>query len=133
MASKGMRQTVLVVEDDEEWSQLIAAALAPTYRTRLATNGADALGMALRAPPALIVLDVMMPGGMDGFMTLCELRKEDATRAIPVIMCTAVNAVADTAFSTADLLRYLGTAPTVFLDKPVSASEILSQVQALIG
>ena len=127
------RQTVLVVDDDGEWNQLLCAALSPTYRTRVATNGNDALQMARRSPPALIILDVMMPGGMDGFRTLYELRKQEATRTIPVIMCTEVNAIADTTFTPEDLDRYLGTAPSVLLEKPISPSEMLTQVEALIG
>lgn len=127
------RQTILVVDDDEEWSELAAATLAPHYRTRLAANSGDALRLARLESPALIVLDVMMSGGMDGFSTLCELRKDEATRSIPVIMCTEVNAVADTEFTSEGLERYLGTAPSAFLEKPVTPARLLAEVASVLG
>lgn len=126
-------QTVLVIEDDEEWSELFCKALEPTYRTRTASNGTDGFEMARRSRPDLIILDVMMPGGMDGFSTLCELRKDAVTKDVPVLMCSAVNATANTAFTEAELERYLGVAPSVFIEKPVSPKRLLAEVKSLLG
>jgi len=70
---------------------------------------------------------------MDGFSALCELRKDETTREIPVILCTGVNAIADTLFTGEDLEHYLGAAPSVFLEKPVTPNQILDHVRTLIG
>lgn len=130
----GAYQTVLIIEDDEDWGEMLSALLqVGGYRTRLAQNGTDGIRKARRSPPDLIILDVMMPGGMDGFMTLCALRKHEATAQVPIIMCTEVNAVTDLAFNKEELARYLNAAPSVFIEKPVNARRMLEQVDALIG
>lgn len=128
----GRRKSILIVDDDEEWVEILCDALV-AYRTRVATNGEDGLRMARRSPPALIILDVMMPGGMDGFSALCELRRDPSTAEIPVLMCTEVNAIAGTSFTSELVEGYLGAAPTVFLEKPIRQDDIRRQVAALIG
>ena len=126
------RKTVLVVDDDEIWVEFLCEALS-VYRTVVATNGEDGVRMARTSLPAVIVLDVMMAGGMDGFSALCALRSDPLTAAIPVVMCTEVNAIAGTSFTSEALEEYLEAAPTVFVEKPVRPATILRQVAALIG
>ena len=66
--------------------------LRPFYRIRLADSGAEALRIVGSRPqPDLILLDVMMPG-MDGYEVLARLKAEAATRDIPVIFVTAMDA-----------------------------------------
>lgn len=123
---------VLVVDDDPDWRDFVGEVLAPVYRVEGASGGSDAIEAARRGRPALIVLDVMMPGGMDGFSTLCALRKDPVTRDIPVIILSAVNATLGTCFNREELDRYLGVAPSAFLEKPIPPPELLAEVSRLI-
>ena len=122
-------QKILVVDDDEEWRQFLSDALSPPYTVVASANGDEALAMARTAHPSLIFLDVMMPGGRDGFAIFCDLRKDPATRTIPVIMLSEVVWKTELPFGGESMERYLGAAPTAFLEKPISAERLLAEVR----
>ncbi|MBI5692330.1 MAG: HAMP domain-containing histidine kinase [Verrucomicrobia bacterium] len=85
----GHRATILVVEDDEAVRQTVLDILALNDFTAVAaTNGLEGLALARRDHPALIVTDIEMPV-MSGFEMLEVMRKDEALRAIPVIVITA--------------------------------------------
>ena len=86
-------------------------------------NGDDAVRRAQCAGPDVIVMDVMMPGGKDGFATYAELQRSQNARH-PVIMLTDVNRKLGMAFGAEELTRHLGKAPAAFLEKPVSARPV---------
>ncbi len=78
----------LIVDDDPASRELFEVALrAEGYRTALATTGEEALEAARRLQPAVVLLDVFLPG-KDGWQTLAELRAGATTRDIPVVMAT---------------------------------------------
>ena len=80
---------VLVVEDDDETREMMCRILGKEgYEVAEATNGREALARVDVRPPDLILLDLMMPV-MDGFEFTVELRKVEALRGIPIIVCTA--------------------------------------------
>ena len=86
------KATILVVDDMPDNLAVLGELLQPEYRVLAANNGARALRLALSEPPPdLILLDVMMPG-MDGYEVLARLKAEAATRDIPVIFVTAMDA-----------------------------------------
>lgn len=94
MTNTQQRPMILIVDDVPTNVQILAEALSSVYRIKVASNGIDALKIAQRERPDLILLDVMMPG-MDGF-EVCRQLKEDAhTHKIPVIFVTAKNANSD--------------------------------------
>ncbi len=79
------RHTVLLVDDIADNIAVLATILAGRYRIRAATGGAQALAICRSAdPPALVLLDVVMPG-MDGYAVCRELKSDAATARIPVI------------------------------------------------
>lgn len=81
--------TVLVVDDMPIFLEPIAATLRREgYETCCAQNGMEALAIAQREPPDLILLDIAMPV-LDGLSCLKRLRADPRTRSIPVIMLTA--------------------------------------------
>ena len=86
----GQRATVLVVDDTPANLTLMAQVLNKTYRVQLATSGAKALELAHRAPPDLVVLDVMMPG-LDGYEVCRRLKAQARTRDVPVLFLTALS------------------------------------------
>jgi two-component system, OmpR family, phosphate regulon response regulator PhoB len=82
-------ERVLVVDDEPDIVALVAYHLAKAgYRVATAGSGAEALESARRERPALIVLDLMLPG-MSGFEVLEQLRASEATRDVAVLMLTA--------------------------------------------
>ena len=82
---------VLIVDDDDNNRSVLCDALGgEPYRLLEAVDGRQALDIAAKELPDLILLDVLMPG-MDGFATLHKLKAQGATRHIPVIMVTALN------------------------------------------
>lgn len=89
------RPLLLIVDDVPTNLQALAAALRDEYRIRAAGDGHKALAIARSEPqPDLILLDVMMPE-MDGFSVCRQLKDDPATRHIPVIFVTTLNASAD--------------------------------------
>ncbi|TRX03522.1 diguanylate cyclase [Candidatus Methylobacter oryzae] len=88
------RPMILVVDDVPSNAAILEEALSSAYRIKAASNGVDALRIAQRERPDLILLDVMMPG-MDGFEVCRHLKEDVHTQNIPVIFVTAKNADAD--------------------------------------
>ncbi|MDP2989026.1 MAG: response regulator, partial [Kiritimatiellota bacterium] len=111
-------QSVLVVDDDPEWLNFLVRTLGADYPVLSASNGEDAVRRAQHACPDVIILDVMMPGGKDGFSTYAELQSDPRTRDIPVLMLSEVNRKTDLDFGAEEMNRYLGKAPAAFLEKP---------------
>ena len=83
--------TILIVDDDDNNRGVLCDALGgEPYRLLEAADGQQALDIADKELPDLILLDVLMPG-MDGLATLHKLKAQETTRHIPVIMVTALN------------------------------------------
>ena len=125
-------RAVLVVDDDSDNLDFLTDALSASYLVLRATNGAEALQVAQRERPDVILLDVMMPGGKDGFSTFAELQLDPRTRDIPVIMQTDVNRKSGLAFDAEIMGQQLGKAPHAFLQKPVSVKKLLSEVSTAL-
>lgn len=117
---KGMA-TILVVDDQAENRAVLADVLESEYQVCVATSGEQALSIAAREPrPDLILLDVVMPG-LDGYETLAALRQEPATRSIPVIFVTALDAPLDV-----ELGLTLGAAD--YISKPIQPAVVRARV-----
>ncbi|WP_295447842.1 response regulator [uncultured Thiodictyon sp.] len=104
---------ILIVDDEPIGIEIVAQALGPEFACTFALSGPDALtALETGELPALILLDVMMPG-MDGYQLCRWLKAEPRTREIPVIFITAAN---DIESETSALLA--GAAD--FIHKPVT-------------
>ncbi|MEP6717273.1 MAG: response regulator, partial [Terriglobia bacterium] len=107
--------TILVVDDDAVSRTLIQRILEKGgYHTVTASNGAEALEIAARIQPALITLDVLMPG-MDGWQVLGEIRNHALLCDIPVVMVTVVE----------DRSQAYSLGATEYLTKPVDRDRLL--------
>jgi CheY-like chemotaxis protein len=83
---------ILIVDDDPVVHMLYKRHLEREgFDLLMARNGAEALTVAAQTKPDLILMDVMMPT-KDGLATLRELKQNEATRDVPVIIMTATNA-----------------------------------------
>src|SRR3954451_18219576 len=80
---------VLVADDDDDIRSLVSFRLQRSgYRVLVASDGEEALALALEHTPDVAVLDVMIPK-LDGDEVTTRLREQEATRSIPVILLTA--------------------------------------------
>ena len=92
-----MTRPVLIVEDDPDIAEGLRYNLEREgLETRVALTGEQGLRAALdpKSPPALVILDLMLPG-MSGTELCRRLRREPATRRTPIIMLTARTSEAD--------------------------------------
>ncbi len=81
---------ILIVDDQADVRKLLAIVLGRKDRNLLyAASGEEAIVIAHAEIPDLILLDVMMPGGMDGYQAARILKSEDATCGCPIIAMTA--------------------------------------------
>jgi len=86
----GKKRKVLVVDDDEDMLRLLERILSKAkYKVLKAKSGKKCIKQAKESSPDIIILDIMMPE-LDGIATILKLKSSKETRAIPIIMCTAV-------------------------------------------
>ncbi|MGQ0525789.1 MAG: response regulator [Betaproteobacteria bacterium] len=124
MSAEG--QYLLVVDDEATNRLLIAHHLRNAgYRVREASDGEEALAAVQQQPPALVLLDVVMPGA-SGFEVCQRLKQSPATAAIPVVLLTALDKAADRALG-------MQAGADDFVTKPVSRTELLSRVSVLVA
>lgn len=115
---------VLVVDDEPFMVRLIGIVLERDgYEMLHAANGREAVDLARREIPNLIIMDGMMPQ-MDGLAALRQLKQEEATRGIPVILLTAN----PNRFSREDAVS---SGATVFLTKPFSPTQLLGEIRRI--
>ncbi len=120
-----MAQTVLVVDDDREIARLVRAYLEQAgYRAVCAGDGASALRILRAERPDLLVLDLMLPD-RDGLELARQLRSDQATAALPIIMLTA--RVED-----ADRIVGLELGADDYVTKPFNPRELVARVRAVL-
>ena len=114
--------TILIVDDEPKNVDYLEQELEEFgFSTVSASNGAEALAIVEATPPAVILLDVMMPV-MDGFKTCSILKSSDETRFIPVIIMTALDAMEDR-------VRGIKAGADDFLTKPVDERELIARIE----
>jgi CheY-like chemotaxis protein len=116
---------ILVIDDDDDVRTItrLSLGIVGGFDVVEAKDGPEGVEKALRQPPDLILLDVMMPS-MDGPQTLAALRSHPSTAAIPVVFLTA-----KAMRSEVDLLTRLGA--TGVLSKPFDPMTLPDQVLGL--
>ncbi|HZT17366.1 MAG TPA: response regulator [Gaiellaceae bacterium] len=118
-------QRVLVVEDNEKNMKLFRDVLQATGFTVLeAATGEDALELAREHHPALVLMDVQLPG-IDGAETLARLRDDERTATIPVLALTAQA-------MRGDRERFLESGFDGYLAKPVDIRELVAAVREAV-
>lgn len=125
MEENPSNQTIFVLEDDADIARLIQHNLqAAGYQARLFSTPANLLGDAERQPPALFLLDIMVPGG-DGLDVCRRLRNHAELSAIPIIFVTARAGEND---------RVLGLelGADDYITKPFAPRELLARVKAVL-
>jgi CheY-like chemotaxis protein len=112
---------ILLVDDNDINLQTLYQALeSQGYELLIARSGEDALRIAAKAKPDLILLDVMMPG-IDGYETCARLKADEHTRNSVIIFLTALQ-------STQEKVRGFSLGAMDFITKPFDPAEIVARV-----
>jgi CheY-like chemotaxis protein len=121
-----MPKKILLVDDSATVLMMEKMILSQgRYDLCTAKNGVEAIERARAEKPDLILLDVVMPE-LDGFGALEAIRKDEATREIPVIMVT-------TRSEAKSLETGYARGCNDYVTKPVNSSELLAKVRNLLG
>ena len=121
-------KTILVIDDDIDLVEIIRVTLENEgYKVIDAQNGERGKTLAIEKKPDLILLDVMMGKVDEGFQVAYELRGDDATKGIPILMLTAV--IDQTGFGF-DPVKDKDFLPVdEFLEKPISPRKLVDFVR----
>ena len=120
-----MKEKILNVEDEKDIIKMLEYNLKKEgFRVVDARDGEDALDLANRENPDLILLDLMLPG-MDGLEVCKALKKENKTGSIPVIMLTAKSQESDKVVG-------LELGADDYVTKPFSPRELIARIKAVM-
>ena len=124
---------VLVVDDEDDVRQFVQAVLEDDgYEFLMAEDGEEAVSAARDGKPDVVIMDVQMPK-KNGFQAFYELRGDEATKSIPVIMLTAVAERTGLKFDAKDMGDYLGSEPEAYIDKPIDPEALRETVGRLLA
>jgi CheY-like chemotaxis protein len=119
------KHKILIVEDNQENMDLLVYFLRPQgYEIIGVNNGLSALQKVEEDNPDIILLDIMLPK-MDGYEVCGKLKKDPATKFIPIIMLTALKELKDK-------VRALEVGADDFISKPFENVELLARVKSLL-
>jgi len=122
---------ILLVDDDPDFVEINRTVLEnANYQVKAAYDPDEAWKTVENWNPDLIVLDVMMPTGTEGFHFAYKLRNHEKFGKIPVLMLTSINQHKDLKFTPDTDGDFLPVEE--FIEKPVSATELINHVDSLL-
>jgi len=120
------RKKILVVDDSATIHMIVRMVLGKDRYTLVTANdGKEAIDKARAERPDLVVMDVVMPR-MTGFEACREMRKDDVTKDIPVILVT-------TRGEPESVEKGFASGCSDYVTKPINSLELLSKVQSFLG
>ncbi|GMV82806.1 MAG: hypothetical protein AMXMBFR7_39900 [Planctomycetota bacterium] len=126
MAARPSDLHLLCVEDHKPLAKVIQLTFEHEgFHVHMAHRGEMVLEMARQIRPALILLDVMMPG-MDGFQILKALQQDEVLKHIPVIMCTARDTAEDRSLA-------LEAGAKDYISKPYDKADLVARVRLALN
>ena len=122
------KKRILLVDDDPDFVEAVKVIVeSGGYDVRVAYDGQEGLEAVAEEQPDLIVLDVMMPV-MNGHEACAKLKKDEATREIPIILLTAVaDRVTTSTYTHRDMLE---SEAEDYMPKPVEPKELLERIKS---
>ncbi len=130
---------ILVVDDDPKITRVIQVALQTQgHETLTANSKEEAEAVAVAEKPDLMIVDVMMPEGTEGFHLVWKIRQmeDEALRNVPIIMATGIHETTELRFypDQADGTYEPGEFLPVqeWIDKPIAVEGLLKKVSALL-
>jgi sigma-B regulation protein RsbU (phosphoserine phosphatase) len=116
---------VLIVDDVKANVDILVHTLREHYKLGVALDGASALRSVERNPPDLVLLDIMMPPGIDGYEVCRQIRANESTREIPVMFLSSLEDVKDKT-------RGFEVGGNDYLTKPFEVLEVKARVHSLL-
>ena len=117
-------KNILIVDDSPTDRQFLSELLAKNgFQVSTAENADEALAKAKQLKPDLVLMDVVMPG-MNGYQATRALAKDDATKHIPIIICTSKG-------QETDKLWGMRQGARDYVVKPVNQADLLAKISAL--
>ena len=116
---------LLIVDDVKANVDALVHTLREHYKLSVALDGAAALRSIEKNPPDLVLLDILMPPGLDGYEVCRRIRANDATKEIPVMFLSSLEDVRDKA-------RGFEVGGNDYLTKPFEALEVKARVHSLL-
>lgn len=118
---------ILIVDDQVEVRELVEVTLrSDGYQVFQAKSGEEAIEIARSVKPDLIIMDIMMPGGMDGLEATRALKNDPETKGSIIIMLTAKGQEADKEIG-------LQVGADDYFAKPFSPLELIEKVEEVLG
>ena len=124
------QKKILVVDDEPDTIAFVSSVIEEMggYSVLSATDGDEALQKARTEFPDLIILDVIMPK-KDGFTTFCELKQDDKTVDIPIIMLSGLHEMGDMVRAGA---MPIDAKPELFIDKPIEPIKLKNLINEVL-
>ena len=120
-------RSILVVDDDEDTRSLVKTILTTNgFTVRDAATGKEAIEILKDFQPALVILDIMMPG-LSGYEVVVQMKEFPATQNIPVMMLTAKADPDDV------LLGYKDYGVEYYITKPFTTRQLLAGIKLILG
>ena len=118
--------TVLVIEDDEGIVEFVKLGLRyENFHVESADEGEEGIDLAQRVNPAIIILDIGLPGDIDGLEVCRRLRQNPTTQKIPILMLTAMS-------DSSHKVEGLNTGADDYLAKPFDFDELVARIRAIL-
>jgi DNA-binding response OmpR family regulator len=122
-----MMKKILITDDREHVRELVEVTLSlGDYEIFQASSGESAIDLAKAEQPDLVIMDVMMPGGMDGLEATRQIKKVAGCQKTKVIMLTAKGQLDD-------IRAGLEAGADDYLTKPFSPLELMNKVESTLG
>ena len=116
---------ILVIEDSDAIRQMIETLVsARGHEVEGVSTGTKGVDVAISRTPDAILLDLMLPGSIDGFEVCRRLREADATGAIPIIIISALD-------DDESKQRALGAGATAYYTKPFSPTALIKEIETI--
>ena len=120
-----MSHHIVCIEDEEDIQEIIAFNLERAgFEVSLANNGTDGLELVRQVMPDLVLLDVMLPG-LNGMQVCKQLKADDRTTGIPILMLSARS-------EETDIVKGLTDGADDYITKPFSQAELLARIQVAL-
>jgi len=123
---------ILVIDDEPDFLLAVQMVLeSHGFEMETATTPEEGISKVLSVEPDLVILDIMMPTGYEGFEVAREIREKHKMIDLPILMLTSIHSTKKVPYRFAPDKDYLPV--DVFMDKPIEPEQLVDTVQEMLG